>query len=156
MNTEMTLSKKCDSLEDTLMLGELLGRACRGGEVFELISDLGGGKTSLVHGMARAFGVEDQVTSPTFSINNTYMSDSLTLQHFDFFRLTKSGVVGEELKEYLGDKDSIVVIEWGEIVHDILPIDRVTIHIWTTDVEKRLFEIKYPIQLEYLVEGLMA
>jgi tRNA threonylcarbamoyladenosine biosynthesis protein TsaE len=123
----------------------------RGGEVIELVSDLGGGKTTFVRGLARGMGSRDTVTSPSFTLSNHYSSDRLTLYHFDFYRLGEPGIMRDELAELLHDSKSVVVVEWADIVEDVLPADRLTIRINATGDESREFECEYPETLRYLV-----
>jgi tRNA threonylcarbamoyladenosine biosynthesis protein TsaE len=105
--------------------------------VIELMSDLGGGKTTFVRGLARGIGSQDQVTSPTFTISHVYKGSELTLYHFDFYRLIEPGVMRDELAETLQDSQAVTVIEWGNIVHDVLPDDRLTITITATGETSR-------------------
>lgn len=136
-----------------MKLGESVARACRGGEVFELISDLGGGKTAFVRGMAQGLETEDEVTSPSFTINNTYQGSRFTLEHFDFYRLGEAGIIADELREDLYTPDTIVAVEWGEIVHSILPASRVRVEITPTETEARVYSFTYDQSHEYLFSG---
>lgn len=74
----MTLEIVSTSSEDTERLGERLGSKLKGGEVIELVSDLGGGKTTFVRGLARGMGSTDHVSSPTFKISNVYSTEKLS------------------------------------------------------------------------------
>lgn len=141
------------SLEQTVELGSMIGSHCRGGEVFELVSDLGGGKTAFTRGLVAGIGSNDEVTSPSFTINNTYKTGRLIVEHFDFYRLSDAGVVGEELKEALGQKDIVVVIEWGNIVRDSLGDTTVRVQITPLGEDSRRFNISYPSELAYLLEA---
>ena len=154
MNTEMTFQISCAKLEDTLRLGEAVARGCRGGEVFELISDLGGGKTAFVRGMAHGIETEDDVSSPSFTINNTYQGKRLTLEHFDFYRLDEAGVVADELAEDLYMPKTVVVVEWGNIVHDVLPPHTIRVQIIPQESEARVFIFKYLPSLAYIFQEL--
>lgn len=138
------------NVQDTIKLGEQLGIMCRGGEVFELISDLGGGKTAFVRGLSKGLGTEDEVSSPSFTINNTYKGSRFNLEHFDFYRLDDPGVIAEELKEDIYDTNSIVAVEWGDIVHDILPEDRIMVKIITDENDNRNFTFNFPSSYDYL------
>lgn len=140
-------------LADTLKLGEAVGRACKGGETFELISDLGGGKTAFIRGMATGIGTSDEVSSPSFTINNTYQGTSLTLQHFDFYRLSEAGVVADELREDIYSPQTVVAVEWGDIVHDVLPEKRIKVQITPQESEVRVYTFTYPEEYEYLFAG---
>ena len=101
----------------------------RGGELIELISDLGGGKTTLVRGIARGFGSTDKVASPTFTVSKEYQSGKKRIVHYDFYRLNDPGILQFELAESLEDPAAVSIIEWADIVHDVLPQDvlRITI-----------------------------
>ncbi|HSX48552.1 MAG TPA: tRNA (adenosine(37)-N6)-threonylcarbamoyltransferase complex ATPase subunit type 1 TsaE, partial [Candidatus Nanoarchaeia archaeon] len=96
-------------------MGERIGRALKGGQVIELVSDLGGGKTVLVKGMAQGLGYKGDVTSPTFTISRVYqVRPGLELHHFDFYRLGRGDIVAQELEEVINDSEVIVAIEWAE------------------------------------------
>ncbi|HET9721853.1 MAG TPA: tRNA (adenosine(37)-N6)-threonylcarbamoyltransferase complex ATPase subunit type 1 TsaE [Candidatus Saccharimonadales bacterium] len=115
------------SSADTESLGELLGRNLSGGEIIELRSDLGGGKTTFVRGLVRGAGSQDRVASPTFTFNKVYKAGKLTIYHFDFYRLDDPGILKEQLAETLDDKRNITLIEWADIVSDVLPNERLSI-----------------------------
>jgi tRNA threonylcarbamoyladenosine biosynthesis protein TsaE len=143
-------------LADTLKLGEAVARACRGGEVFELISDLGGGKTAFVRGMANGIETEDDVSSPSFTINNTYKGGTYTLEHFDFYRLDEAGVVADELSEDMYTPNTIVVVEWGDIVHGVLPAHTIRVQITPQESEARIFMFSYQPSLAYLFQEIKS
>ena len=110
--------------------GMRLGAALRGGETFELVGDVGAGKTTLTKAIAKGLGVTSPVQSPTFTISNRYEArDGLTLAHYDFYRLQDAGIMQDELVEVVDDPTAITVVEWGDIVTDGLPSDRTTISI---------------------------
>jgi tRNA threonylcarbamoyladenosine biosynthesis protein TsaE len=113
-----------------LELGEKIGRLLKGGGVVELVSDLGGGKTVMVKGLASGLGYEGEVTSPTFTISRVYnLPDERELHHFDFYRLGSSDIVVQELAEVLDDPAVIVAIEWAANAGDVLPINRLRVGI---------------------------
>jgi len=121
-----------------MALGEKLGRLLSGGEIIELSSDLGGGKTTLVKGLARGLGYAGEVISPTFTISRVYqLSNGKELQHYDFYRLAPDDITAEALAEAAGQSDKIVVIEWAGHVGAHLPADRLTIEITATDEDDR-------------------
>ena len=139
------------SLETTLELAGQVGRKMRGGEVIELISDLGGGKTTFVRGLARGMGSHDAVRSPSFTIGNQYRAGQLTLYHFDFYRLLEPGIMRNELAEYLADPKAIIVIEWGKIVEDVLPPERLTVSFKALSADRRELTFSCPPKLDYLM-----
>jgi tRNA threonylcarbamoyladenosine biosynthesis protein TsaE len=153
MNTAKTFKIDCLGLNATYKFGEQIGARLRGGEVFELVGDLGSGKTALVRGIARALGLQDEVTSPSFTINNLYQSNKLSLSHYDFYRLNEAGVMKNELAESMSEPDTVVFIEWGDTVKDVLPDERVVITCTTTGEESRHYECTYPESLSYFFEG---
>lgn len=138
-----------------MSLGEKIGKACRGSEVFELISDLGGGKTAFVRGLACGIGTKDEVSSPSFTINNTYEATGLTLEHFDFYRLEDAGLMGDQLHEDVFSPDTVVAVEWGDVVKSILPADRIVVSISVDEDDSRLFIFTYSTSRSYLFRELM-
>ena len=135
-----------------MKLAASIGSQLRGGEVIELTSDLGGGKTAFVRGLAQGMGSDDKVASPSFTISREYKARDLTLHHFDFYRLSSPGVVGRELAEMLEDPKAVVAVEWANIVEDVLPADKLSIRINTTGELSREFVISYPEKLAYLIK----
>jgi len=109
------------SSEQTLALGEQMGKNISRGICIALKGELGAGKTTFVQGLAKGLGVSEKyyITSPTFNIINEYPARSFTLCHLDLYRLGSS----EEL-EYIGfddlvDRDHVIVVEWPQILNDI-------------------------------------
>lgn len=143
------------SLQETQRIGATLGRALHGGEVLELISDVGGGKTSFVKGLAEGLAIDDVVQSPTFTISRIYKArDGLELHHFDFYRLAEAGVVAAELAESLTQPNAIVAVEWGEIVHGVLPAQRLTLRIAALSETGRQLQFELPPGREDLAQAL--
>lgn len=116
------------NLEETMRLALLLGKKLVGGEVFELVGDVGSGKTTFTKGLAEGLGVEDDVQSPSFTISRTYQGrDGLELHHYDFYRLSDPGIMRYDLAESTEQSHVVTVVEWAETVADVLPQDRTTI-----------------------------
>lgn len=128
-----------------------MGERLRGGEVIELVSDVGGGKTTFVKSLAKGFGSTDPVASPSFTISREYVSGDKTMYHFDFYRLGDPGIVANELAEVVGDPLGVVVVEWADIVDNVLPPEHLTIHIKSTGDTTRDFEIRYPEKFAYVI-----
>lgn len=124
----------------------MLGKRLRGGEVIELRSDLGGGKTTFVRGLVRGIGSKDIVSSPTFTLSKIYKLKDLIIYHYDLYRLDDPGILANQLAEALDDEKAVTVIEWGEVVEDVLPKDRFIIKFELTkkDSEQRHITIQYP------------
>ena len=142
------------SADDTENLGFRLGQALKGGEVIELVNDLGGGKTTFTRGLAKGVGSQDHVSSPTFTISNIYEADKLTIHHFDFYRLAEAGLMEHELQDVLGQDDQVVVVEWSDVVAHVLPEDRLTIRFASDGEDQRTCSLEYPDRLKYLVAKL--
>lgn len=128
-----------------MAIGSAIGAVLKGGETIELKSDLGGGKTALTKGIAAGMESKDTVQSPTFTVSRIYKAhDGLELHHFDFYRLSDPGVMAAELAESLNDSRAVVVVEWSDIVADILPAERITITLTATGEDTRLLELYLP------------
>ena len=115
------------SAEETIGLGEALGRALRPTDVLVLTGDLGAGKTQLTKGVARGMGVTDDVTSPTFTIEMVYEGSRMPLYHFDLYRLDSADQLEDTgLFDVLG-ADGPCLIEWGEQFSREIGDDRVDV-----------------------------
>jgi tRNA threonylcarbamoyladenosine biosynthesis protein TsaE len=140
-----------NSQEETEALATKIGKRLEGGEIIELVSDLGGGKTAFVRGLAHGLGSEDIVGSPTFTLAREYHAGDLTLHHFDFYRLSEPGIVTNELAEFIDDPKAVVAIEWSGIVQHVLPAKRLTLRFTLTGETGRQLDFTYPSELAYLI-----
>lgn len=141
----------CRTIEDTKNLAKKIGEVVRGGEIFAMYSDIGGGKTTFTKGLALGMGVTDVVQSPTFTISQVHKAErGLELHHFDFYRLSEAGIMRDALAESLVQDNAVVVIEWGDIVHDILPDDVINIHLSVRDDESRMIKVDCPSSFSYI------
>ena len=110
--------------------GARLGALLVGGEVLELVGDVGAGKTTLTKGIAGGMGVDEDVQSPSFTINRVYEArGNLELSHYDFYRLRDAGIMANELSETINDSRMVTIIEWAGIVSGVLPADHLTVTI---------------------------
>jgi tRNA threonylcarbamoyladenosine biosynthesis protein TsaE len=126
----MEVVLQTSSPDDTRAAGEALAELLQTGDAIVLCGDLGAGKTTLVQGVARGLGIDAVVTSPTFTLVKEY-EGRLPLTHVDVFRLQRlQDVVDLELEE----SDGVMFIEWGNVVEDLLPEERLRIEL-TTDVD---------------------
>lgn len=129
-----------DNLEKTEEFGENLGSLLRPSDVVCLNGDLGAGKTTLTKSIGKGMGIEDYITSPTFTIINEYYS-KLNLYHFDTYRLENIDDI-----EYLGfDEyfygDGVCIIEWADKIRNFLPEEYLELNISKLDENKRRIEI---------------
>lgn len=139
------------SVAETEQLAQAVGKRLKGGETIELVSDLGGGKTAFVRGLAQGMGSHDHVASPTFTISREYRTDDLTLYHFDFYRLAEPGIMTAELAEFMHDPKAVVAVEWSDIVKHVLPEKRITVSLMLTGESSRHLTFSYPEALAYLI-----
>ena len=151
MSTVATYQINSESSESTEQLGEHIGARLRGGEVIALTSDLGGGKTTFVRGLARGIGSTDHVASPTFTISREYRAPNYTLYHFDFYRLQEAGIMSHELAELSGDPHAVVAVEWGDIVEGVLPEERLVVELTRAGESDRVLKFTCPPGLAYLL-----
>ena len=123
MNHFQFLSK---SEEDTKNLAKSLASQLKKQDIVVLTGDLGSGKTKFTEGILSYFGLENEISSPTFTIVNEYQKDDLSIYHFDVYRLEDSSefyeMGGEEYFE-----NGLCLIEWGELIEDVLPNDYIHI-----------------------------
>lgn len=108
--------------EHTQQLGAILGRFLPLPQVLALCGDLGVGKTCLTQGIAVALGIQESVTSPTFTLLNTYLGSKGCLVHLDIYRLNQPDDIWEiGLEEYLMQPNTLVAIEWADKYPDMWP-----------------------------------
>ena len=105
---------------ETMDFAKKLAKKLKKGDIVVLTGELGSGKTKFVEGFLSNFGLENEISSPTFTIVNEYDAENFPIFHFDVYRLEDSSefyeIGGEEYFE-----NGICLIEWGEIIQDALP-----------------------------------
>ena len=120
---------------ETLSFGKKLASFLKKGDILVLTGELGSGKTKLTEGILTYYGLEDEISSPTFTIVNEYVKDNTKIFHFDVYRLEDSSefyaIGGEEYFE-----NGICIIEWGEIIQDALPKDYIHIQFERNDLDE--------------------
>lgn len=109
------------SAEETREFGRQLGLSCRPGEIVLLHGDLGVGKTVFTKGFAQGIGIEEPVSSPTFTIVQVYESGRMPLYHFDVYRIADVEEMEEIGYEEYFFGDGVCLVEWAELVSEILP-----------------------------------
>lgn len=108
---------KVKSVDETYALAKKVADTLDGGEVLLLDGDLGAGKTTFTKGLAKALGVKEEVTSPTFTILNVYEDGRLKLNHLDMYRVESADELAELGIEECFDEDAVTVIEWNKFEH---------------------------------------
>lgn len=110
--------------------------------VIELLGDVGAGKTTFTRGLAKGLGVEDELSSPSFTISRGYSGKGCILTHFDFYRIADPGLMSEDLAEAVEADSSVTVVEWGQSIQAILPESRAKITITYIDENTRALTIE--------------
>ena len=109
-----------NSEEETKQIGESFAKTLKKGDVVVLCGELGSGKTKFTEGVLRCYGLENEISSPTFTIVNEYKGNNIDIFHFDVYRLENEdefyAIGGEEYFE-----KGICLIEWGELIKNALP-----------------------------------
>ncbi len=121
-----------NSYEETQKIAADFADTLKGGEVIAMYGDLGAGKTAFTQGLAKALGIKQHVTSPTFTIVNEY-EGRLMLYHFDVYRIADPEEMYEiGYDEYI-ESDGVCIIEWAELIEDILPDEYIKVTILKND-----------------------
>lgn len=134
--TEMNvISIETNSPEETLEFGEKLGEQAEPGQVYTLVGDLGVGKTLFTQGFAKGLGIAEPISSPTFTIVQEYEEGRLPFYHFDVYRIGDIEEMDEIGYEDYISGEGVSLIEWSNLIEEILPEERTEILI-EKDLEK--------------------
>ena len=124
----IALVARTSSVDDTRDLAASLAELARPSDILVLVGDLGAGKTAFTQGFGRGLGIDEQITSPTFALVQSY-TGRLDLYHLDVYRLDQvAEAVDLGLSELLDD-GSVTVIEWGDAIAPVLPHDYLEVHL---------------------------
>ena len=121
LNEKRELVVETFSPEETLELGRRLGQQAKPGEVYTLIGDLGVGKTVLTQGIAEGLEIEEPICSPTFTIVQVYEEGRMPFYHFDVYRIGDVEEMEEIGYEDYFYGDGLCMIEWANLIPEILP-----------------------------------
>jgi len=124
-----------NSPEETFEIGVKLGLKAQSGQVICLIGDLGVGKTVFTKGFAKGLGVEEHVTSPTFTIVNEYDDGRLPFYHFDVYRIEDPYEMEEIGYEEYFYGEGVTFVEWANLIEDLIPPNSMRITI-AKDLDK--------------------
>lgn len=108
--------------------------------------EMGVGKTTLIKEIVKQLGVKDIANSPTFSLVNEYITtNGTTIYHFDFYRIeNEEEALDIGIEEYFYDENAWCLIEWGNKVENLLPLEFVNINLVSTTINQRTIEINTP------------
>ena len=143
MRKHMQLITNCET--DTKNFAKSLAKILKPKDIVVLTGELGSGKTKFVEGFLSYFGLENEISSPTFTIVNEYKNNDINIYHFDVYRLADSS----EFYEIGGDEyfdTGICLIEWGELIEDALPSNYIHITFTKNENEEnsRILDIDFP------------
>lgn len=117
------------SAEETYQLGIEIGRKSTKGQVYTMVGDLGVGKTVFTQGMAKGLEIEEPISSPTFTIVQVYDEGRLPFYHFDVYRIGDISEMDEIGYEDYIYGEGVSLIEWANLIEEILPENRISITI---------------------------
>ena len=142
------------SIEDTMELAENIESEKFPGMIICLDGELGSGKTVFVKGFAKSLGLEETITSPTFNIVKEYTSGEMPLYHMDVYRL-EDGDESIGFNDYF-NSDGVSIIEWSELISDILLEERLDIKFKVIDENTRIIKLtphgsKYEDIVNYVI-----
>ncbi len=115
--------------EDTFKLGYEIGQKLEKGDIICLIGDLGVGKTVFTQGVANGLGVQEYVNSPTFTLVQEYTEGRLPMYHFDVYRISSPWDMDDLGYEEYFYGDGVCLIEWGNLIKELLPLNTIYITI---------------------------
>ncbi|MFO0955331.1 MAG: tRNA (adenosine(37)-N6)-threonylcarbamoyltransferase complex ATPase subunit type 1 TsaE [Candidatus Saccharibacteria bacterium] len=143
MSTDQKFSVSSQSSEQSLALGSRLGHILQLGDVVEFVGDLGGGKTTLIKGIAQGLGIEQTVTSPTYNIQRSYkLPNGGTLEHYDLYRLGDDEILLQEMREIIEAGDAIICVEWADHFRESLQADRFVVEVHYLNGDNRRIELR--------------
>ena len=115
--------------KDTFELARDLAKRAKKGEIYTLVGDLGAGKTAFTKGFAKGLGIEESITSPTFTFVQIYESGRMPLYHFDVYRIGDISEMDEIGYEDCFYGEGVSVMEWADLVEDIIPPEAIRVTI---------------------------
>lgn len=135
------------SAEETYQLGIEIGQKAKKGQVYTLVGDLGVGKTVFTQGLAKGLAIDEPISSPTFTIVQVYDEGRLPFYHFDVYRIGDISEMDEIGFEDYVYGEGVSLIEWANLIEEILPEERIAITI-EKDLEKGFDYRKITIEEE--------
>jgi tRNA threonylcarbamoyladenosine biosynthesis protein TsaE len=141
----MTIARTCSNDQQTQAAGEDFGHLLQAGDIILLTGRLGAGKTTFTKGLARALGVTERVTSPTFTMvreHACYNDQGITtLHHGDMYRIESAGEVADLALGELVEENGVAVVEWGELAAEVFGPRAISLHFEVHEDESRTLSV---------------
>ncbi len=136
------ISVKANNFEETIEYAKKLGSSLKGGEIIAYFGGLGMGKTTFTSGLCEGYGINAEVSSPTFALVNEYGNGSKKIYHFDMYRISGfEDLCSTGFFDYL-DTNAVLAIEWSENIENALPENYIRLEIERGDSdESRIFKL---------------
>lgn len=136
------ISVKANNFEETIEYAKKLGSSLRGGEIIAYFGGLGMGKTTFTSGLCEGYGINAEVSSPTFALVNEYGNKDKKIYHFDMYRISGfEDLCSTGFFDYL-DTNAVLAIEWSENIENALPENYIRLEIERGDSdESRIFKL---------------
>ena len=114
------ISLLVQSIADTHGVAAAIAQLSRTSDIIVLAGEMGAGKTAFAQGFGAALGVDEPITSPTFTLVHTYDTGRVTLHHADLYRLDKMSEVSDLALHEMVDVDGVMLVEWGDVASELL------------------------------------
>ena len=114
------ISLSVQSIADTHGVAAAIAQLSRTSDIIVLAGEMGAGKTAFAQGFGAALGVDEPITSPTFTLVHTYDTGRVTLHHADLYRLDKMSEVSDLALHEMVDGDGVMLVEWGDVASELL------------------------------------
>ena len=114
------ISLLVQSIADTHGVAAAIAQLSRTSDIIVLAGEMGAGKTAFAQGFGAALGVDEPITSPTFTLVHTYDTGRVTLHHADLYRLDKMSEVSDLALHEMVDEDGVMLVEWGDVASELL------------------------------------
>ena len=114
------ISLLVQSIADTHGVAAAIAQLSRTSDIIVLAGEMGAGKTAFAQGFGEALGVDEPITSPTFTLVHTYDTGRVTLHHADLYRLDKMSEVSDLALHEMVDGDGVMLVEWGDVASELL------------------------------------
>lgn len=137
------LNFESNSEKETEAIAFKFSKKISGSDIICFFGDVGAGKTVFTRGLCRGLGFKGYVNSPSYIVMNIYKTDTVSIYHYDLYRIGSTAELNEiGFYEFAGQDKSITIVEWAEMLNGELPEKRVEIHISSEDESKRKIKIE--------------